>query len=164
MNFIVRAPALLPSFIYAQCDRGPQPSVGWRPRSGREIKRGLRLGPVPLDARWGQSNILPLDLNLILILVLNLFLKLSTIFITDQYIGRLRHNSQLHTIRFNNYHALFHSEKDSHLILGPLVSKNHMLFLKPMLATCSLNTLGGKPFVNGSISICLVLMCSRLIV
>jgi hypothetical protein len=31
---------------------------------------GLRLGLMPLDARWGQSNILPLDLNLILILVL----------------------------------------------------------------------------------------------
>jgi hypothetical protein len=31
---------------------------------------GPRLGLVPLDARWGQSNILPLDLNLILILVL----------------------------------------------------------------------------------------------
>jgi hypothetical protein len=31
---------------------------------------GLRLGLMPLDTRWGQSNILPLDLNLILILVL----------------------------------------------------------------------------------------------
>jgi hypothetical protein len=31
--------AAAPPFVYAQCDRGPQPSVGWRPRSGREIKR-----------------------------------------------------------------------------------------------------------------------------
>jgi hypothetical protein len=37
VNFIVRASSPLPPFIYAQCDRGPQPSVGWRPRSGREI-------------------------------------------------------------------------------------------------------------------------------
>jgi hypothetical protein len=157
-------PRPLPPFIYAQCDRGPQPSVGWHPRSGREIKRRLGLGPVPLDARWGQSNILPLDLNLILILVLNLILKLSTHFIIDQYIEWLRHNSQLCTTRLNNYHAPFHSEIDSHLILEPLVSKNHRLSLKPMPATCSLNTLGGKPFVNGSASICLVLMYSRLMV
>jgi hypothetical protein len=147
-----------------QCDRGPQSSVSWRPRSEREIERGLRLGPVPLDVRWGQSNILPLDLNLILILVLNLILKLNTQFIIDQYIERLHHNSQLRTTRLNNYYAPFHSEIDSHLILGPLVSKNHRLSLKPMSATCSLNTLGGKPFVNGSASICLVLMCSRLMV
>jgi hypothetical protein len=56
VNFVVCAPSTLPSFIYTQCDRGPQPLVGWRPRSGREIERGLRLGPIPLDARWGQSN------------------------------------------------------------------------------------------------------------
>jgi hypothetical protein len=164
VNFVICAPSPLSPFIYAQCDRGPQPSVGWRPRSGRDIERGLRLGLIPLDARWGQSNILPLDLNLILILVLNLILIFSTLFITDQYIERLRHNSQSHTIRLNNYHAPFHSEKDSHLILGPLVSKNQRLSLKPMSATCSLNTLGGKPFVNGSASICLVLMYSRLMV
>jgi hypothetical protein len=138
-------------------------SVG-APDQGARSKQGLRLGLIPLDARWGQSNILPLDLNLILILVLNLILIFSTLFITDQYIERLRHNSQLRTIRLNNYHAPFHSEKDFHLILGPLVSKNHSLSLKPMPATCSLNTLGGKPFINGSASICLVLMCSRLMV
>jgi hypothetical protein len=166
VNFVVCAPIPLPPFVYAQCDRGPQTSVGWRPRSGREIERGLRLGPIPLDACWGQSNILPLDLNLILILilVLNLILIFSTLLIIDQYIERLRHNTQLRTIRLNNYHAHFHSEKDSHLILGHLVSKNHRLSLKPMPTTCSLNTLGGKPFVNGSASICLVLMCSRLVV
>jgi hypothetical protein len=33
------APSPSPPFVYAQRDRGPQPSVGWRPRSGREIKR-----------------------------------------------------------------------------------------------------------------------------
>jgi hypothetical protein len=164
VNFVICAPSPFPPFIYTQCNRGPQPSVGWCPRSGREIERGLRLGLIPLDARWGQSNIPPLDLNLILILVLNLILIFSTLFITDQYIERLRHNSQLHTIRLNNYHAPFHSEKDSHLILVPLVSKNHSLSLKPMPVTCSLNTLGGKPFVNESVSIYLVLMCSRLMI
>jgi hypothetical protein len=105
-----------PPFIYVQCDRGPQPSVGWHHLSGREIEWGLGLGPVPLDARWGQSNILPLDLNLILVLVFNLILKLSTHFIIDQYIDRLRHNSQLHTMRLNNYHVHFYSEIDSHII------------------------------------------------
>jgi hypothetical protein len=163
-NFVVCAPSSFPPFVFAQCDRGPQPSVGWRPQSGREIEQGLRLGLIPLDVRLGQSNILPLDLNLILILVLNLILIFSTLFITDQYIERLRHNSQLRTIRLNNYHAPFHSEKNSHLILGTLVSKNHRLSLKPMPATCSLNTLSGKLFVNGSASICLVLMFSRLMV
>jgi hypothetical protein len=112
----------------------------------------------------GSIHHSPPDLNLILILVLNLILIFSTIFITDQYIKRLRHNSQLRTMRLNNYHAPFHSEKDSHLILEPSVSKNYRLSLKPMPAMCSLNTLGGKPFVNGSASICLVLMYSRLMV
>jgi hypothetical protein len=163
VNFVVRAPGPLAPFIYTQCDRGPQPSVDWRLRSRHEIEQGLGLGPISLDAHWGQSNILPLDLNLIF-LVLNLILKLSTLFITDQYIERLRHNSQLRTTRLNNYHTPFHSEKDSHLILQPLISKNHRFFLKPMSATCSLNTLGGKPFVNSLASICLVLMCSRLMV
>jgi hypothetical protein len=32
-------PTPLHIFVYAQRDRGPPPSVGWRPRSGREIKR-----------------------------------------------------------------------------------------------------------------------------
>jgi hypothetical protein len=50
--------------LIAQRDGGPQPWIGWRPRSGHEVKRGWGLGPVPLGARWGQSNILPLYLNL----------------------------------------------------------------------------------------------------
>jgi hypothetical protein len=154
------------SFYIRTVWQGPQPLVSWRPRLGREIERGLGLGLVLLDAYWSQSNILPLDLNLnlILILVLNLILIFSTLFITDQYIERLHYNSQLRTIRLNNYHAPFHSEKDSHLILAPLVSKNHSLSLKLMPVTCSLNTLGDKPFVNESVSIYLVLMCSRLMV
>jgi hypothetical protein len=46
-----------PSSFYIRTVRqGPQPLVGWRPRSWREIERGLGLGPIPLDARWGQSN------------------------------------------------------------------------------------------------------------
>jgi hypothetical protein len=157
-------PQPLSSFCISAVRQGST-TISWlAPPIRARDQMGLRLGLIPLDARWGQSNILLLDLNLILILVLNLILIFSTIFITDQYIEQLRHNSQLRTIRLNNYHAPFHSEKDSHFILGPLVSKNHSLSLKLMSATCSLNTLGGKPFVNGSASICLVLMCSRLMV
>jgi hypothetical protein len=138
-----------PSSFYIRAVRqGPKPSVGWRPRSGCEIERGLGLGPIPLDACWGQSNILSLDINLILILLLNLIIKLSTHFIIDQYIEQLCYNSQLRTTRLNNYHATFHFEIYSHLILEPLVSKNHRLSLNPMMATCSLNTLSGKPFIN----------------
>jgi hypothetical protein len=58
VNFVIRAPDPLPPFIYTQCDRDPQLSVGWRPRSGHEIERGLGLGPIPLDAHWCQSNTL----------------------------------------------------------------------------------------------------------
>jgi hypothetical protein len=56
VNFVVCAPSPLPPFVYGQCDRGPQPSVGWHPRSGREIEWALKLGPIPLDAHLGQSN------------------------------------------------------------------------------------------------------------
>jgi hypothetical protein len=157
-------PQPLSSFRIRAARQGPT-TISWlAPPIRARDQTGLRLGLMPLDAHWSQSNILPLDLNLILILVLNLILIFSTLFITDQYIEWLRHNSQLRTIRLNNYHAPFHSENDSHLILGLLVSKNHRFSLKPMAVTCSLNTLGGKPFVNGSVSICLVLMCSRLMV
>jgi hypothetical protein len=41
------------------------------------------------------------------------------------------------------------------------LSRDHRLSLKPMLATCSLNTLGGKPFVSRSASILFVLICSK---
>jgi hypothetical protein len=66
---------------------------------------------------WDLSNILPLDLNLILNSKINT--ELSTHFIIDQYIEKLRHNSQLRITRFNNYHAHFYFETDSYLILGP---------------------------------------------
>ena len=33
------------------------------------------------------------------------------------------------------------------------MSRNHRLSLKPMLVKYSLNTLGGKPFMSGSVSI-----------
>jgi hypothetical protein len=146
-----------PSYFYICTVRQVPTTINrLAPRSRREIERGLGLGLIPLDAGWGQSNILPLYLNLIL--------KLSTHFIINQYIERLRHNSQLRTTRLSNYHAHFHCKIDSHLILGLLISKNHMLSLKPMSATCSLNTLSGKPFINGSAIIYLVLICSRLIV
>ncbi len=52
----------------------------------------------------------------------------------------------------------------SRFLPRPLYIQNHRLPLKPMMAKCSLNTLGGKPFVSGSAIIFLVLICSRLIV
>jgi hypothetical protein len=54
----------LPPILIAQRAGGPQPWIGWHLRSGREVKWGWGLGPVPLGARWGQSNIISLDLNL----------------------------------------------------------------------------------------------------
>jgi hypothetical protein len=45
--------------------------------------------------------------------------EIGTYFIIDQYIEKLRHNSQLRTTRLNNYHAHFYPETDSYLILGP---------------------------------------------
>jgi hypothetical protein len=46
----------------------------------------------------------------------------------------------------------------------PLYIQDHRLSLKPMPAKCSLNTVSGKPFVNGSAIIFLVLICSTLMV
>jgi hypothetical protein len=129
-------------------------STAWRRGERGSGRRWRTTGPTTCS----------FDLNLILILVLNLILKLNIHFITDQYIERLHHNSQLRITRLNNYHTFFHSKIDSYFILGTLVSNNHRLSLKPMPATCSLNILGGKPFINGPTSIYLVLMCSRLIV
>jgi hypothetical protein len=45
--------------------------------------------------------------------------KLITHFIINQHIEKLHHNSQLRTMRLNNYHAYFYSEIDSYLILDP---------------------------------------------
>jgi hypothetical protein len=53
-----------PPLFIAQRDGGPQPWIGWCPRSGHEVKVRAGHGFVLLGARWGQSNILPLDLNL----------------------------------------------------------------------------------------------------
>jgi hypothetical protein len=41
---VISAHRLPPLFI-AQHDRGPQPWIGWRPRSGREVKREWDLVP-----------------------------------------------------------------------------------------------------------------------
>jgi hypothetical protein len=38
----LQPPAPLLSFLCAQRDGGPQPRVGWRPRSGREIRQAAR--------------------------------------------------------------------------------------------------------------------------
>jgi hypothetical protein len=43
----------------------------------------------------------------------------------------LHHDSQLHTIRLNDYNTLFHFEIESHADFGPLVSKDHKLYHKP---------------------------------
>jgi hypothetical protein len=118
---------MMAMILIARCDRAHYPWK-WRcPRSGwqqiREGRPGLSLG-------WDLPNILPLDLNLVLNSQFST--ELSTYFIIDQYIEKLRHNSQLRTTRLNNYHALFYSEIDSYLIFWPLVSKNHRLCNRPM--------------------------------
>jgi hypothetical protein len=42
----------------------------------------------------------------------------------------LHHDSQLRTIRLNDYNTLFHFEIESHADFGPLVSKDHMFYHK----------------------------------
>jgi hypothetical protein len=42
----------------------------------------------------------------------------------------LYHNSQLRTIRLNNYNTLFHFEIESHVNFRPSISKNHRLYHK----------------------------------
>jgi hypothetical protein len=42
----------------------------------------------------------------------------------------LHHDSQLHTIRLNDYNTLFYFEIESQADFGPLVSKNHRLYHK----------------------------------
>jgi hypothetical protein len=42
----------------------------------------------------------------------------------------LHHDSQLRTIRLNDYNILFHFEIEYHTDFGHLVSKNHMLYYK----------------------------------
>jgi hypothetical protein len=55
MNLGMRALGPLLFFI-AQRDGGPQPWIGWRPRSGHEVKVRAGHNPVLLGVRWGQSN------------------------------------------------------------------------------------------------------------
>jgi hypothetical protein len=73
----------------------------------------------PILNREINPTFSPLISNLILNLNSQFSTELSTHFIINQYIEQLRHNSQIHTIRLNNYHALFYSEIDSYLILDP---------------------------------------------
>jgi hypothetical protein len=42
----------------------------------------------------------------------------------------LHHDSQLRTIRLNDYNTLFYFEIESHADFGPLVSKDYMLYHK----------------------------------
>jgi hypothetical protein len=164
VNFVIRPPTLfLLLYTRSATESHNHQSVG-APDQGTRSNEVWDLVPFRWTSVGVNPTFSPFDFNLILILILNLILKLNIHFITDQYIERLRHNSQLRITRFNNYHVFFYSEIDSYLILWTLVSNNHRLSLKPMPATCSLNTLGGKSFINGSTNIYLVLMCSRLIV
>jgi hypothetical protein len=57
-----------------------------------------------------------------------------------------------------------HISVSKQILVYALYIQNHKLSLKPMSAKCSLNTLGGKPFVSGSAIIFLVLIYSRLMV
>jgi hypothetical protein len=68
-----------------------------------------------------------------------------------------------------DYNASSHLKTRLYFLWGQLfcmtsLSRDHRLSLKSMSATCSLNTLGGKPFVSEPVSIFFVLICSRLIV
>jgi hypothetical protein len=56
----------------------------------------------------------------------------------------------MYYIRLNDYNALFHFEIESYTDFGPLVSKDHQLYHKPMSIVCSLNELDGKPLISGS--------------
>jgi hypothetical protein len=49
------SPSPSPPFNCAQRDGGPQPSVGWRPRSGREIKRARDR----VSGRWTPIGVNP---------------------------------------------------------------------------------------------------------
>jgi hypothetical protein len=63
MNLAMRAPNPLPLFI-AQCDGGPQPWIGWRPRSGREVKWEWDSVPIRWVPVGVNPTFSPLDLNL----------------------------------------------------------------------------------------------------
>jgi hypothetical protein len=101
--------------LIARRDRATTHGNGGAPHQGSNGVRGGRPG-LNLTESGILPNILPLDLNLVLNSQFST--KLSTYFIIDQYIEKIRHNSQLRTTRLNNYLALFYSEIDSYLILG----------------------------------------------
>jgi hypothetical protein len=68
-----------------------------------------------------------------------------------------------------DYNVSSHLNRRLYFLWGQLfcmasLSRDHRLSLKPMSAMCSLNTLGGEPFVSESMSIFFVLIYSRLIV
>jgi hypothetical protein len=119
-------------------------------------------------ARQGVGRavgLIPLEINLTFSpLISSLLLTLYfTRFITDQYIEHVL-SSQLNCRSNQTATIHFSILKQILLLLGLLWSRNHRLPIKPMPAKCSLNTLGGKPFVSGSASISFVLICLRLIV
>jgi hypothetical protein len=51
-----------------------------------------------------------------------------------------------------DYNTIFYFEIESYTYFGSLVSKDHLLYHKPMSTVCSLNTLGGKPLVSRFVS------------
>jgi hypothetical protein len=147
VNIGSRAPAC-PLFIVALHERGLTAIQDKRPQSGHEsdwfpIRRSGDHIP----------NIPPLDLHISSLL-------------DNPLIHKSVHRA--HCIMIVSYvlsdtmitiHFLF---QNGFLSRPALYIQNHRLSLKSMSAKCSLNTLGGKPFVSGSTIIFLVLICSRL--
>jgi len=158
VNLVVRAARPTSIYLCAARRGPPAKRAGKRPRSGR-----MSQGPGPV--RWDQdrreinSNILPLDLTLYSLLS---FSFTFTRFIIDLCIEHASSSRSL-ADRLNSYNARLHSETDSVILLGLKVQRYYRLYHNPMLATCPMNTLGGKPFFYGSASILSMLTCSRLI-
>ena len=132
------------------CDRGPptMERLG-APDQGADPRAQLAVGSIAGD----QTNILPL--NLTLFLKLNLLTLSYSHSITDQCIEHELLSRSV-AIRLNSYNAPLCFE--NRYSTRPLVSRNHRFSYKPMSARCSLNTLGGKPFVSGSASIIILYM------
>jgi hypothetical protein len=138
-------------FILALRDGGPHAiDLAVRPRSGRVTDSGSVVGPI---RDRDQVYILPFDLLLTYLLLTSDFIQISTL-------SMPRLNSYYCWI--NSHNILFRLKQNP--TIWPLLSRNHRLSRKPMPAKCSLNTLGGKPFVSGSANIFFVLKYSRLIV
>jgi hypothetical protein len=60
----------------------------------------------------------------------------------------IRHNSQLCTIRLNDYNTLFHFKIKSYILFWALVFKDYRLYHKP-ISIVVLNALGGKFLISG---------------